>query len=47
MLSDLCRTRLLAGDAEHRDMVLRDDEKEHHIMVCVSRSRSPELVLDL
>ena len=42
-----CRTRLLAGDAEHRDMVLRDDEKEHHIMVCVSRSRSPELVLDL
>ena len=42
-----CRTRLLSGESEHRDMVLQDDEKEHNIMVCVSRARSPELVLDL
>jgi phthalate 4,5-dioxygenase reductase subunit len=42
-----CRTGLLAGQAEHRDMVLGDDEKETHIMVCVSRALSPELVLDL
>ncbi|MDO8252253.1 MAG: PDR/VanB family oxidoreductase [Rhodoferax sp.] len=42
-----CKTRLLAGEAEHRDMVLRDDEKNDHIMVCVSRAKSPELVLDL
>jgi phthalate 4,5-dioxygenase reductase subunit len=42
-----CRTGLLAGQAEHRDMVLGDDEKETRIMVCVSRALSPELVLDL
>lgn len=42
-----CRTTLLAGDAEHRDMVLGDAEKASQIMVCVSRARSPELVLDL
>ena len=42
-----CKTRLLAGDVEHRDMVLTDEEKADHIMVCVSRAKSPELVLDL
>ena len=42
-----CKTRLLAGAAEHRDMVLSDEEKEDHIMVCVSRAKSGELVLDL
>jgi phthalate 4,5-dioxygenase reductase component len=42
-----CKTHLLAGEAEHRDMVLTDDEKADHIMVCVSRAKSPELVLDL
>jgi len=42
-----CKTVLLAGEAEHRDMVLTDDEKADHIMVCVSRAKSPELVLDL
>ncbi len=42
-----CRTPLLAGEAEHRDMVLLDDEKARHIMVCVSRAKSVELVLDL
>jgi phthalate 4,5-dioxygenase reductase subunit len=42
-----CKTGLLAGEAEHRDMVLSDEEKQDHIMVCVSRAKSPELVLDL
>ena len=42
-----CRTRLLSGVAEHRDMVLQDDEKQDQIMVCVSRSAGTELVLDL
>ena len=42
-----CKTRLLAGEAEHRDMVLSDEEKAGNIMVCVSRAKSPELVLDL
>lgn len=42
-----CKTRLIEGEAEHRDMVLSDTEKADHIMVCVSRAVSPELVLDL
>lgn len=42
-----CRTGLVSGDVEHRDMVLSDDEKATNIMVCVSRARGGELVLDL
>jgi phthalate 4,5-dioxygenase reductase subunit len=42
-----CKTGLCSGEAEHRDLVLRDDEKETQIMVCVSRAKSAELVLDL
>jgi phthalate 4,5-dioxygenase reductase subunit len=41
-----CRTRLLEGVAEHRDLVLAPSEHADTIMVCVSRSRTPELVLD-
>ncbi len=42
-----CRTTLCAGEADHRDMVLSDDEKRDQIMICVSRAKSEELVLDL
>ena len=42
-----CRTRLLAGEPDHRDLVLTDAERADHIMVCVSRAKSAELVLDL
>jgi phthalate 4,5-dioxygenase reductase subunit len=42
-----CRTGLLEGEADHRDMVLLPDEMHHQIMVCVSRAKSAELVLDL
>jgi phthalate 4,5-dioxygenase reductase subunit len=42
-----CRTKLLEGDVDHRDMVLRDDEKHEAIMICISRARSGDLVLDL
>ena len=42
-----CRTGLISGAAEHRDFVLDDDEQETEIMICVSRSRGEELVLDL
>jgi phthalate 4,5-dioxygenase reductase subunit len=41
-----CRTRLLSGEVDHRDLVLMDDEKAGHIMICVSRARSPEIVID-
>lgn len=42
-----CKTRLVSGNADHRDMVLMDDEKCDYIMICVSRSKGEELVLDL
>ena len=42
-----CRTEYLSGDVEHRDLVLGEDEQTHQIMVCVSRARGGELVLDL
>jgi phthalate 4,5-dioxygenase reductase subunit len=42
-----CRTGLCSGEVDHRDLVLRDDEKETQIMVCVSRALSGDLVLDL
>jgi phthalate 4,5-dioxygenase reductase component len=42
-----CKTGLLQGQADHRDMVLMADEKATRIMVCVSRAHSSSLVLDL
>jgi phthalate 4,5-dioxygenase reductase subunit len=41
-----CRTRLVEGEPDHRDMVLTDEEQAGHIMICVSRARSDELVLE-
>ncbi|SMF75527.1 phthalate 4,5-dioxygenase, reductase subunit [Tistlia consotensis] len=41
-----CRTKLVAGEPDHRDMVLTDEEQAGHIMICVSRARSDELVLE-
>ena len=41
-----CRTRLISGDVDHRDLVLADDERASNIMVCVSRARSSEIVID-
>ena len=42
-----CRTGLLEGEADHRDMVLLPEEMEHQIMICVSRAKGERLVLDL
>ena len=42
-----CRTGLLSGEADHRDMVLMPEEMSSQIMICVSRAKSSELVLDL
>jgi phthalate 4,5-dioxygenase reductase subunit len=41
-----CRATLLAGEPEHRDFILGDDEKGE-IMICISRAKSDELVLDI
>ena len=42
-----CKTVLLSGEPEHRDLVLAEHERGNRIMVCISRAVSPELVLDL
>lgn len=42
-----CKTRLISGEPDHRDMVLTEEEQADHIMVCISRAKSAELVLDL
>jgi phthalate 4,5-dioxygenase reductase subunit len=41
-----CRTRLISGEADHRDLVLMEEEKADQIMICVSRALSPEIVID-
>lgn len=48
-LCGTCRTTVLAGQPDHRDYVLTDEEREAGtaMMVCVSRALSPDLVLDL
>ncbi len=42
-----CKTRLVSGEVDHRDMVLMDDEKDRFVMICISRARDGDLVLDL
>jgi ferredoxin-NADP reductase len=44
-----CETRLLAGVPDHRDSILAPDEREAGdvMMICVSRARTPALVLDI
>ncbi len=41
-----CRSKLLAGEADHRDLVLAEHERADNIMICVSRARSPQIVID-
>jgi ferredoxin len=44
-----CETTVLEGTPDHRDDFLSDEEREAGttMMICVSRSCSPQLVLDL
>ena len=48
-LCGTCQTAVCGGSPEHRDYVLTDEERAAgaSMMVCVSRSQSPVLVLDL
>jgi carnitine monooxygenase subunit len=44
-----CEVKILEGEADHRDQYLDDDEKaaQKTILLCVSRARTPHLVIDL
>ena len=41
-----CRTKLVSGEADHRDLVLTEAERGNQIMICVSRAKTPELLID-
>jgi phthalate 4,5-dioxygenase reductase component len=41
-----CRTKLLAGAADHRDLVLADHERADTIMICVSRALTDVITID-
>jgi len=41
-----CRTKLLAGEADHRDLVLAEHERRETIMICVSRARTADITID-
>ena len=41
-----CRTSIVSGTADHRDLVLTDDEHASQIMICVSRAATPEIAID-
>jgi phthalate 4,5-dioxygenase reductase component len=42
-----CRTRFIAGDPDHRDLVLSDNEQKSQILICVSRAKTETLTLDI
>ncbi|MFD5269899.1 PDR/VanB family oxidoreductase [Streptomyces sp. NPDC058335] len=42
-----CQQRVLEGEVEHRDELLTDAERGDSMLICVSRSRSDRLVLDM
>lgn len=41
-----CRVKVIAGDVDHRDLVLSHAEKANTIMICVSRAKDDEITLD-
>ncbi|HTT48584.1 MAG TPA: PDR/VanB family oxidoreductase [Pseudolabrys sp.] len=41
-----CRTKLLAGAADHRDLYLPDHDRSDSIMICVSRALTDEITID-
>ena len=42
-----CQVRYLSGEIDHRDLVLSDSARTEYLTACVSRAKSPMLVLDL
>lgn len=42
-----CVTRWTAGDPEHHDRCLTDEERSTHVALCCARNRGAALTLDL
>jgi ferredoxin len=45
----ICQVTVLEGEPDHRDHILSDDERASNnvMQICVSRAKTPRLVLDL
>jgi ferredoxin-NADP reductase len=45
----ICQTQVIAGTPDHRDVILTDEERASNsvMQICVSRAKTPRLVLDL
>jgi len=43
----MCLTRVLAGQPEHRDLCLSEEERKTSMLICVSRAQGKTLTLDL
>jgi phthalate 4,5-dioxygenase reductase subunit len=41
-----CLVNLIEGEADHRDFILDSKRQQSEILICISRSKSPVLVLD-
>lgn len=46
-LCGACKVDYVEGEVEHHDYILSDEEKQRCLTLCVSRARSPRLVLDI
>ncbi len=42
-----CKVRYLEGEVDHRDLTMSQEEQAEYLTACVSRAKSPMLVLDL
>lgn len=42
-----CMTRYVEGEADHRDIILDDDDRGQFMLICCSRAKSPVIVLDI
>lgn len=44
-----CETKIVSGEADHRDSILSDEERAANktLMICVSRAKGPHLVLEI
>ncbi|NNK79267.1 MAG: 2Fe-2S iron-sulfur cluster binding domain-containing protein, partial [Litoreibacter sp.] len=46
-LCGVCKCRVLAGQVEHRDFVLSRKDRETEMILCQSRARDPDGVLEI
>lgn len=46
-LCGVCKCTVLSGEVEHRDFVLSNKDREHHMILCQSRAAKPDGILEI